>query len=405
MQAETSIKMTGGNFFNKLFQYIFYFHVLLITILVIVLTIRGALSAVHTQDFHSKEWYMPVLASTACAGIIGFTWQAFTRTNPSRTIRVAFWLSPLLTCAIGILLIYIGTPVSSAASAIAFFSALIQSLYACWVNPRLENATRIVTVSIVHHPPKVMVILLSIIIGTLCSAFLVTGIGGATATRTKFDSLFIFIIIASLTWTMQIIRNAMQVSVSHVKYMQFAHKIDIAFKAAFKSTIKHSMGSICIGSILVPIVGVITGIARTISLISGDVDEFMFSCADCCSGIASRLVAYGNRWGFVHTGVYHKGIVQASIETWELFKTRGIEKTINSDLTSSFCFLTGVATGSVCALIGGIWAFVIHRSYATGVTMYTFLTGYLVVSIQLLWGSFNLRVFLFSKTETDLKIV
>ncbi|KAL2480874.1 Plasma-membrane choline transporter family protein [Abeliophyllum distichum] len=366
-------------------EYIFYSHILLITILVIILTIRGALSAVHTQDFHPKDWYIPVLASTAFAGIVGFAWQAFTRFSPSKTIRIAFWLSPLLTCAVGILLICIGTPVSSVASAIAFVSAIIQSIYACCVNPRLENATNIVTVSIVDKPPKVTDILLSIIIGTLCSAFLVTGIGGATATGTRIDSLFIFLIIASLTWTMQIIENTIQVAVSHVKFMQFAHTHDVAFMAAFKSAVEKSMGGICFASIFVPVVGVITGLARTVSMVSGDVNEFMFSSANYCSGITSWLVAYGNRWGFVHEGVFNRGIARSSNDTRQLFRRREIQNTINSDLTSSFCFLTGVAAGAMSALIGGIWAFVIHRSYATGVTMYTFFTGYLLSRVAMAW--------------------
>ncbi|KAL0453367.1 UNVERIFIED_CONTAM: hypothetical protein Slati_1314800 [Sesamum latifolium] len=136
------------------------------------------------------------------------------------------------------------------------------------------------------------------------------------------------------------------------------------------------MGSICIGSILVPVLAVIRGLARTVSLVSGDVDEFMCLCANCCAGVASRIVAYGNRWGFVHVGVYNKGIVQASMDTWEMFRRAGMEKLIDSDLTSSFCFLCGVAEGSVCGLVGGTSALFIHRSYATEVSLYAFLTGY-----------------------------
>ncbi|KAL0383313.1 UNVERIFIED_CONTAM: hypothetical protein Scaly_0618600 [Sesamum calycinum] len=178
-----------------------------------------------------------------------------------------------------------------------------------------------------------------------------SGIGGATATRTKIDTLFIFLILGSLTWTMQIIKNMMQVTVSHIKYMKFACGIEVDFKTVVKSAVKYSMGSICIGSILVPVLAVIRGLARTVSLVSGDVDEFMCLCADCCSGVASRIVAYGNR-------------------------RAGMEKLIDSDLTSSFCFLCGVAEGSVCGLLGGTSALFIHRSYATEVSLYAFLTGY-----------------------------
>ncbi|KAI3444210.1 hypothetical protein Pfo_000875 [Paulownia fortunei] len=375
-----------GNFLNKLFQHLFYIHFVLITVLVIFLALRGVLSAAHTHHFHPKKWYLLVLSSTACAGIIGFSWQAFTSFNPSRTVRTTFWLSPLLTCAFGILLVSISTPGSLAASVIALASSILQSLYACWVNPRFEHASRILKVSIAYHPPKVKTtVVLSVITSTLYSSFLMSGIGGATATGTKVDTLFIFLILGSLTWTAQIIKNMMQVTVSHIKYMQFACGIEVDFKAVVKIAAKYSIGSICIGSILVPVLAVIRGSARAVSLISGDVDEFMFSCANCCSGVASRIVAFGNRWGFVHVGVYNKGIVQASMDTWEMFRRVGMEKLINSDLTSSFCFLCGVAAGSVCALVGGTWALAIHKSYATEVSIYAFLIGYFMNRVAMAW--------------------
>ncbi|XP_073151205.1 protein PNS1-like [Henckelia pumila] len=376
----------NGNIFSNLFLYIFYIHLLLITVLVFFLTLRGVLSTIHTHHFHLKKWYAPVLSSTTCGGIVGFAWQAFTSINPSRAVKTTFWLSPLLTCAFGILLVLIGTPGSLAASVIAIVSSLFQSLYACWVTPRFDRTYRIVTVSIAHRPQKVKTtVLLSIITSTIYSSFLMSAIGGATATGTKVDIISIFIILGSLTWTMQIIKNTMQVMVSHVKYMQFACGIEVDFKTIVKNTTKFSMGSICLGSILVPLLLVIRSIARAISMVSGDVDEFMFSCADCCKGFASSVVAYGNRWGFVQVGVYNKGIVQASMDTWDMFRRHGMEKLIDSDLTSSFCFLSGVAVGSICGLVGGTWALVIHKKYATEVSVYTFLTGYFTSRVAMAW--------------------
>lgn len=129
----------GRSIFSNSFLYIFYIHLLLITVLVFFLVLRGVLSTVHTHHFHPKKWYVPVLSSTACGGIVGFAWQAFTSINPSRALKTTFWLSPLLTCAFGILLVFIGTPGSLAASVIAIVSSLFQSLYACWVTPRFDR--------------------------------------------------------------------------------------------------------------------------------------------------------------------------------------------------------------------------------------------------------------------------
>ncbi|XP_059669847.1 protein PNS1-like [Cornus florida] len=197
--------------------------------------------------------------------------------------------------------------------------------------------------------------------------------------------MFILVILLSLAWTMQVIKNTLQVTISHVKYMHFSCGADLDTSMALHDTFKHSIGSICIGSVLVPVLGVIHGSAQATSLISGDADEFMFSCTNCYSGVASRLITYGNRWGFVHLGVYKKGFVQASIDTWETFKRAGLEPLIDSDLTSSFCFLCGVAGGAICTLVGGSWALVVYKGYATEVSIYAFLIGYFMCRVAMAW--------------------
>ncbi|CDP17390.1 unnamed protein product [Coffea canephora] len=378
--------MTEGNFLNKLFKNIFYLHLVSITILVIVLAIRSILSASHTHHFDTQDWYLPVLVSTAFAAIAGFAWQALTAFNPLRTMKVAFWLSPLLIGLVGFLLVSIGTTGSLVAAAIAVVSAVTQSLYWCWVQPRLEHAGQILLLSIAI-PPQIAtgVAFLSIITCTLYSSLLFFGIGGATATNTSWDILFIFAILLSLTWTAHIIKNTQQVAISHIKYMQLTYGLEIGTIMAFKNTFKHSIGTICIGSILVPVICVIRGSSRAISMVSKDADEFMFSCTSCYSAIASRLVAYGNRWGFVHIGLHNKGIVQSSKNIWEMFQRAGIEQLINSDLTSSFCFLSGTAGGAACALLGGSWALMSRRNYATEVSIYTFLSGYFMIRVAMSW--------------------
>ena len=148
---------------------------------------------------------------------------------------------------------------------------------------------------------------------------------------------------------------------------------------AFHDTVKHLVGSVCIGSALVPVLGTLRGSARAINLVAGDTDEFLFSCANCYSEVASTLITCGNRWGFVHVGVYNKGFVQASANTWEMFKMARLISLIDSDLTGVFCFLSGVAVGSICTLVGGTWALTVHKSYATEVSIYAFLIGYFTV--------------------------
>lgn len=373
------LEMSNRNLLSKIFKYLFCMQFLLIIILELYLVVRGVISSSENHRFHLKKWYFPVLSSTFCAGIVGFSWQLFSSINPSKTFRAAFVVSPLLTAGYGILLVCIGSKGGAAAAVFALASAVFQSLYACWAHPRFQHAVKILEVSTASQSPRIKTAVpLSLLVCTLYSAFMMSGIGGATATGTKLDILFIFLSILSFIWTLHAARNTMFVIISHIKFMRFASGTAVEFKTV-KDSAKNSIGSICFGSTLVPILGIIRGLARVVGLISGDVDEFMFSCANCCTGVAKGLILCGNRWGFVHVGVYNKGIIQASKDTWEMFSRIGIEKLINTDLTSSFCFLCGVAAGSICALISGTWALFIHKSYATEVSLCTFLTGYLVV--------------------------
>ncbi|MCL7041929.1 hypothetical protein MKW94_018694 [Papaver nudicaule] len=89
---------------------------------------------------------------------------------------------------------------------------------------------------------------------------------------------------------MQVIKNAVHVGISRVSYMYFAHGIEADSLSAFKDTVKYSIGSVCIGSILEPFFTAIQDSACAMNSITGDTDEFMFSCTNCYSGVARRLV-------------------------------------------------------------------------------------------------------------------
>lgn len=323
-------------------------------------------------------------------------WQWIIASHPEKALRAAFWLSPLLTCAMGILFVLIGSALSLVVGIVSLISAVIQSLYGCWVGKRFVYATEILLVSKASPPAKTKRLACSLtVIGIIYCCFLVSGIGGAKAiqNRTKLADICILVIILSLGWTMQVLKNAIQVTVSRVKYMHFSGGGDIDTRVAFCDTVKHLIGSVCIGSILVPTIGLFRGFARSTSLIGGETNECMFSCVSCSMGIASLLVTKGNRWGFVHVGVYNKGFVQASSDTWDMFIRVGLEELIDLDLTGAFCFLSGVAVGAICSLVSGIWSLILYKNYAMELSIYAFLIGYFLVRTQFQFKYFKFNLF------------
>ncbi|XP_020206432.1 protein PNS1 isoform X2 [Cajanus cajan] len=370
------------------FKILFYLNLLLLAALVISLTLYGLVYAFRSHHFHPKQWYPPLLIATLCGGIVGFKWQWITARNPTKAIRAAFCLSPLLSCAMGVMFVYIGSAPSLAVGIVAMVSALIQSLYGCWVSPRFDYAKRILSVSIANPPAKSMRwAFYSTLIGVLYCCFSVCGIGGARAieNRTMLTALLILVILLSLGWTMQFLKNVLQVTISRVKYMHLFGGEIMDTRVALHDTVKYQTGSVSLGSILVPFISLFRGFARSTSLIGGDNGEVMFSCVSCYMGIASLLVTRGNRWGFVHVGVYTKGFVQASSDTWDIFNRAGLEQLIDLDLTGSFCFLSGMAGGAMCSLVSGIWSIVIHKSYATEISIYAFLIGYFMFRLAMSW--------------------
>lgn len=370
-------------FISKLFQFLFYLNLILASVLTIFLTTRSLLYATQNHHFYPLHWYPPLFSSTLIAGITAFAWQYATFQCPSATIKAAFWLSPMLTCAVSFLFFSIGSPLSLAGAVIALLLAVAQSLYGCWVNPHFAYAAKILSVSIdIPYAKTTRVVALLLITAMLLSCFLVSGIGGATASRTNLDTLFKALLLITLAWTMHVVKNTIQVSISRITFTQITSNIIIHTHIALRDTINNLMGFVCFGSAVIPFLAVIRGSARAVRLLAGDTDEFMFSCAYCYFNVASTLIRYGNRWGLVQVGVHKKGFVQASKDTWEMFVRMEMVTLIDNDLTGAFCFLCGVAGGSISAISAGSWALAIHDSCALEVSVYAFLMGYFMVRDQ-----------------------
>ncbi|CAA7041045.1 unnamed protein product [Microthlaspi erraticum] len=384
--AQASQQTIAGKLSRNLFKGLLFSQLTLTSLLVIVLTIRGLILA-SSHHFHPKKWYPPLLASIGVSGVASLAWQCIFIHNPSRAVKATFWLSPILTCSVGILLVLIGSAVDAGIGAVFVLFAITQSLYGCWITPRFEYTDKILSLSTAFPPARTReVVCLSIVISVVYSDFLVAGIGGATSTRTNLDLLFISVILISFAWTMQVLKNVQQVAVSRARYVNFAYGEDMDAWDGFRVSVKHLIGSICIGSTLVPIILLIRGTIRSVNLMSGSSDEVMYTGGDCFSSIANKMITCGNRWGFVHVGSYDKGFVEASSDTWKKFRSRvGLEKVIDSDLTSSFCFLSAVSVGAVSSLTSGIWALLIHKDYALEVTLYAFIIGYFLGRVGLAW--------------------
>lgn len=92
---------------------------------------------------------------------------------------------------------------------------------------------------------------------------------------------------------------------------------------------------------------------------------------------------------------YGKGFVRASQDTWGLFEGQEIEPVVDSDMTSSLCFLTGVCSGSICVIMAAAWTFKVHQSFTATISLLVFFIGYLMVGSPYLTSFFLYYIYLF----------
>lgn len=182
--------------------------------------IRGFLSA-HRHHFHPVEWYPPLLSATAGSAVAAFIWHQLVQCSPWRAVKAAFWLSPVLALGVGILLLCAGSIAGLVIGVISVISAISLALYGCWVNPRFEYTSKVISVSIASVSTEISCLIgFSVTAAALYSGFTVCGIGGAAAVGAAPDMAFILIELLSLTWTMHVIKNALQATVSRLVYLR-----------------------------------------------------------------------------------------------------------------------------------------------------------------------------------------
>jgi len=122
-----------------------------------------------------------------------------------------------------------------------------------------------------------------------------------------------------------------------------------------------------------------------------------------CLGL--RDVIYLSFQPYLQISSYGKGFVKASQDTWELFERQEMEPIVDSDITSSICFLTGVCSGSICVIVVAAWTARVHQSFTATISLLAFFIGYLMVGslhwpiilylirslyIQIMWSTWSL---------------
>ncbi|XP_042469878.1 uncharacterized protein LOC122052442 [Zingiber officinale] len=375
------------NFAGRLAKLLFFSHLIATVILISFLSIAAFVSPSLLSFHFLLHWHAPLLVAAAASAAISLLFLFVSLRHPATAIKSSFWLSPVLACAVAVILLADGTALGLAFAVPFLLLALIQSLHACWTARRLRHAYAILSAAVASVPPSfALVNFLSLSLLALLAFFALwtLGAGGVAAgVHSRYDAVYLILLLIGLWWTAQAVRYTVFVAVAQIAYLRLACGITIPAAAAFESASKRALGDVCCAAALVPLVAATRAVARAMS--AGGSDEFMFSCGWCFKGVADGAVARANRWGLVYVGVYGRGLWSSSAEAWEMFNKQGMERLIDLDLTGSFCLFCGVAGGGVSTLVAGSWMIAAGSDHSTEAKLYAFIIGYFMARIGMAW--------------------
>jgi len=204
---------------------------------------------------------------------------------------------------------------------------------------------------------------------------------------------YVFLLLLSLYWTLQVIQNTTHVSVAGtIATWWFAPDeastcCSSAVSDSFVRATTLSFGSVCLGSLLVAIVQTLRAMVEQMRRQD---DGIMVCIADCILGCIESYMQYFNKWAYVYVGMYGYDYCTAGKMVMELFQSRGWSSIISFDLVSGALFMASVMVGLLSGICGVIvrasfpsWFALLGEGAGMAVFWISFLVGLLLTSIMM----------------------
>ncbi|XP_062174736.1 protein PNS1 isoform X1 [Alnus glutinosa] len=390
-QQSSLTTLNSRAYTNRISMVVFLLHTVVAVALVCFLIFKGiqgliggASTSVQRKEKNVLTHYLPQVEAASLLSItLAFTWQKALREWPTIMIHFILWSSFLMTLSAGILLICFQKPPTDGVGVCFIAFAIGIGLYACWVTRRIGFCCKVLMKSlepVSKFPDLNQPIYWMLGVGFLWMSLWILAVVGAL--NFYFPPLILIALVLSLAWTAEVMRNIANLTVSRVIALYYLRGMQCNTQYCFQRALTRNLGSACLGSVFVPSIEALRIVARGLNLLEGE-DEFMFSCAHCCLRVMESIFRYGNGWAFVQISSYGKGFVKASQDTWELFERQEMEPIVDSDITSSICFLTGVCSGSICVIVVAAWTARVHQSFTATISLLAFFIGYLMTRIAM----------------------
>ncbi|XVF22898.1 hypothetical protein REPUB_Repub12eG0210300 [Reevesia pubescens] len=382
--------LNSRRFTNKICLFLFMVHMVVAVALVCFLIFKGiqglieASNPAKVQEERVLKYLFPQVEVASLLSItLAFAWQKALLQWPQFMVYFILWCTFFMSLSAGILLICFQKPATEGVGVCFIAFAIGNGLYACWVSARIGFCFKVLLKSL--EPVSKFPDLNQPAYWMLGSGFLwmslwILAVVGAL--NFYFPPLIIIALVLSLAWTIEVMRNVVNITVSRVIALYYLRGMQSNTKFCFQRALTRNLGSACLGSLFVPAIEALRIVARGLNLLEGE-DEFMFSCAHCCLRVMESIFRYGNGWAYVQIAAYGKGFAKASQDTWALFEREEMEPIVDSDMTSAICFLTGVCSGSICVIVVAAWTASVHQPFIATSSLLAFFIGYLMTRIAM----------------------
>ncbi|KAH7352037.1 hypothetical protein KP509_19G026000 [Ceratopteris richardii] len=366
------------------FALLFIFHILMVTAGILYLNVVY-LRGMSDRKIHNLQRWFPQLGTAIFTGSISAClFQALFRLYPIAMAKSIIWVSSFFTLGAALMLISASVPSSVGLGVIVFIFSICQSLYACWVLRRLKYAADLLFFSLNTARKVRGTYVISLWVLLIASVWLLFwSFGVVSALTFHFAPLVVMALLVSMFWTLEILRNVVCAAISRDVAVYYIVGADQShWDRSLYSASTSWFGSICMGSLIVPVLHTLRVTARGLNRIHSD-NEFMFSCADCFDRVTAILVKYANNWAYAQVALHRKAFMRASRDTYDLFTQKRVDVVIGSDLTSSFCVLSSITGGMLCVIVSGGWTFGTHKALTASVSTVSFFIGYFLVRIAM----------------------
>lgn len=339
--------------------------------------------AIPSHLYSIKHW-APQLATAAASGwVFAFFWQWLVRTKTM--IKVCLALGAVSTGLLGIILVSTGTA-KGLVGLIFLVAALFQGLYVHLVRHRIPFAAIMLnkTRGVVRRYRGLHLISMwTVFVAMFWLAIWIFGVSGAVSL--PYGGWYAALLVLSLAWSMEVLRNIVYVTVASVVgtyYYEGRDMPHLPVLRAYQRAWTISFGSVCLGSMFVAPVQALHSMAKRLANEQG-ANEFLFSCVNCFLGVMEFFNKHFNKWAFVEVGLHSRSFVKSAKHTWQMFKDQGAMLLINDDLTGAILLTSCIIGGVLTALVGGCWTFATHRYLTVGVSILSFFIGFFVTYLTL----------------------